>query len=87
MASWNGQAFGTIANKARKNEPPKRWEALISYKRDKGSVVEIHRIEELSDLEEIVESGPDWNCIGSIVVVLNEKRRTHDLTVEQAEAI
>ncbi len=69
-----------------KQEQP-RWLASIAYKRDFGNVIVERGVEELSELEEIVEKGPDWNCIQSISVKLNEARRSHNLTVEQAEAI
>jgi hypothetical protein len=34
-------------------------------------------IEELEDLDEIVEQGPDWNTIDQIVITLNRPTLSH----------
>jgi hypothetical protein len=49
----------------------KRWKAKISY-RD-GSAPKVIGIEELEELHQIVEHGPDWNTIGEIVVTLERR--------------
>jgi hypothetical protein len=43
-------------------------------------------IEELSELEGIVERGPDWNALDKIEIRLNPRRQNYDVTVEKAEA-
>jgi len=48
---------------------PNRWMVEITY-RD-GSSPAVFAIEEIEDLSEIVETGPDWNTIAEIVIVLN----------------
>jgi hypothetical protein len=47
---------------------PDRWMAEIIFRDGTKSVV---AIEELEDLDEIVECGPDWNTIDQIVITLN----------------
>jgi hypothetical protein len=47
---------------------PDRWMAEIIYF---GGNQETIAFEELQDLDEIVERGPDWNTIEKIVITLN----------------
>ncbi|MGY8683336.1 hypothetical protein Q2941_36990 [Bradyrhizobium sp. UFLA05-153] len=47
---------------------PDRWMAEISYSDGKQETI---AFEELEDLDEIVERGPDWNTIEKIVITLN----------------
>ena len=47
-----------------------RWLATINYITDAGVLPVEHDIEELGEIEEIVERGPDWNAIESIVIRL-----------------
>jgi hypothetical protein len=47
---------------------PDRWMAEIRYLDGKQ---ETTTFEELEDLDEIVERGPDWNTIDQIVITLN----------------
>jgi hypothetical protein len=37
-----------------------RWLVEIDYRTDNGTVTVDHHIEELSDLDRLVEQGPDW---------------------------
>lgn len=48
--------------------PPHRWMAEIYYH---DAPMEIVTFEELEELHDIVERGPDWNTIDRIVVSLN----------------
>lgn len=60
-----------------------RWKAVIYYRTENGLLDVEHGIEEIEDLHEIVERGPDWNAIDHITVTLD--RKTDDrLTVEEA---
>jgi hypothetical protein len=45
----------------------KRWRAEISY----PNGIAVHTFEEIEELHNIVERGPDWNCIENIVITLN----------------
>jgi hypothetical protein len=57
-----------------------RWMAEISYLT--GRPTETVSFEEIADLDNIIELGPDWNEIDQIVVTLNRPT----LTTKQAEA-
>jgi len=46
-----------------------RWMAEIHY--NNGEPLEVVAFEELVELHNIVELGPDWNTIDQIVVTLN----------------
>lgn len=62
-----------------------RWHATIYYRSESGGVDVEHDFEELEDLHDIVERGPDWNAIDKIVVTLARKT-DESMTLEQAEA-
>jgi hypothetical protein len=47
----------------------KRWMAEIYYRTDREMAV--YNFEELEELHDIVEFGPDWNEIDHIIVTLN----------------
>ena len=49
---------------------PLRWMAEVSY--FDGTPPLIVTIEEIEDLQEIVELGPDWRVIDQIVITLNK---------------
>lgn len=54
----------------------KRWMAEISY--NHGKPAEIVSFEEIEELHNIVESGPDWNMIAQIIITLNRPSVTPD---------
>jgi len=62
-----------------------RWHATIYYRTEVGIPLNVeHDIEELEELQDIVERGPDWNTIIKIEVWLTIK--THpDMTLEKAQ--
>ncbi len=60
-----------------------RWKATIYYRSDHGLIDVEHGIEEIEELHEIVERGPDWNTIDKIIVVLDRKA-SEALTIEAA---
>lgn len=49
----------------------KRWRVIISYR--PHLVDDIHEIEELAELHDIVELGTDWRLIDAITVTLNRQ--------------
>lgn len=65
---------------------PLRWRAVITYRTENGPVEVDHHFDELAELHDLVERGPDWNSIIRITVNLNDVRHP-DITVEQAEAL
>lgn len=72
---------------ARESVETARWKVTIYYRSDEIGLVDVeHGIEELEELQDLVERGPDWNAIERIVVVLD--RRSHpDLTIEGAASL
>jgi hypothetical protein len=58
---------------------PDRWMAEISYLDGKQKTI---AFEELEDLDEIVERGPDWNTIEKIVITLNRPLPPTELFTE-----
>ena len=53
---------------------PDRWMAEIIFRDGTRRTL---AIEELEDLDEIVEQGPDWNTIDQIVITLNRPTLSH----------
>jgi hypothetical protein len=47
----------------------KRWMAEIVY--NDGRTTAVHAFEELLELHDLVEMGPNWNTIDRIVITLN----------------
>jgi hypothetical protein len=63
-----------------------RWLAVVTYRGEAGPIEVDHHFEELEELDAIIERGPDWNTIISIVVRLNPERATYPGdTIEAAE--
>jgi hypothetical protein len=61
-----------IVGDARRRGPAtmnKRWMAEIFY--NDGRTTVLHAFEELYELHELVEMGPNWNTIDRIVITLN----------------
>lgn len=61
-----------------------RWEATITYRTGRGDVTVPHLIEELEELADLVERGPDWDTIVDVRIVKARNVRPA-YTVEQAE--
>ena len=51
-----------------------RWMAEITYRNGRKALIE--QFEELYQLHDIVEHGPDWNEIDQIIVTLNRSSAT-----------
>jgi hypothetical protein len=60
-----------------------RWLATVFYRSSSGLVPVDHDVEELHDLHDLVERGPDWNTIEKIEIRLSRVRYPDD-TIEQA---
>lgn len=57
----------------------KRWVAIASYKAQGGGVVSFtHAFDELEELHELIESGPDWTTVDKIEVRYNLKEDDHE---------
>lgn len=61
-----------------------RWHATVTYRSAQGPTTVEHRFQELEDLHDLVERGPDWNAIMSITVTL-ARPTSPALTLEEAE--
>lgn len=64
---------------------PYRWKADITYLHDHHVQVETVYFDELHELHDIVEAGPNFYCIDSIEVRTNGLHPR--MTVEQAAAL
>jgi len=62
-----------------------RWRAVVTYRSIKLGQIDVeHFFEEIEDLHDIIERGPDWNAIERIDVTLN--RKASYSTIEEASA-
>lgn len=52
-------------------ETRKRWRIVAVYASEHGDIDVEHFVEELEDLQEIVEAGPNWYALKHIAVFLN----------------
>ena len=58
----------------------------MTYRAEAGPIEIDHHFEELEELHSLIERGPDWNTIETIVVRLNPNRTEYpDDTIETAE--
>jgi hypothetical protein len=48
-----------------------RWLARVTYRGEKGPIEVDFCFEEIAELDDLIERGPDWNTIDTIVVWLN----------------
>jgi len=63
-----------------------RWKAIVYYRSESVGLVDVeHGIEELDELHNLIERGPDWNAIDKIVITLDRKFDV-GMTIEQANA-
>jgi hypothetical protein len=62
------------------NDP--RWIATVIYRSDQGDLDNVFLIEELSEIQSIVERGPDWNVLDKIEIRLNPRQQNYDVTLE-----
>ena len=62
----------------------KRWAAVVSYHTEAGPVDVAHEIEELEEIQDLVERGPDWATIIDIRITLARNAYGRRITVEEA---
>lgn len=63
-----------------------RWIATVYYRTQAGLVDVQHDIEELFELQDLVERGPNWDAIDRIDIVRADGRE-QELTIEEAERL
>lgn len=61
-----------------------RWLVTINYKTESGTCDVSHTIEELDEIADLVERGPDWNAIENIVIELAIKHHGEIITIEKS---
>lgn len=54
-----------------KNATDSRWKAVCTYRSEHGPVDVTFYFEEIEDLDELIERGPDWNALIDCVITLN----------------
>lgn len=64
-----------------------RWQATVNYRCEAGVIDITHDLEELYDLHDLVEAGPHWDAIDSIVINRVNHVDSKVLTVEQADRL
>lgn len=50
-----------------------RWKITIRYLTMADIIEDVLYLDEIMNLHELVEQGPDWNCIVDINIVLNNR--------------
>lgn len=64
---------------------PKRWKAVATYRSDHGQIDVEHEFEEIADLHDILERGPDWSCLIDVRITLARDFYAGTLTIERAK--
>ncbi|MEJ8309785.1 hypothetical protein [Agrobacterium larrymoorei] len=60
-----------------------RWKAVAEYRSDAGVVDVEYAVEELDELHDLIERGPDWNTLIKITVTFT-RPVCELLTIEEA---
>ena len=63
-----------------------RWIATVHYRSELGLIDVQHDIEELQELQDLIECGPNWDAIDRIEIVRADGRE-RGLTIEEAEGL
>lgn len=61
-----------------------RWHAVALYQTQSGPVDVHHDVEELEELQDLIERGPNWYALIEIRITLNHGDAV-PMTVEEAE--
>lgn len=60
-----------------------RWNVEIDYRSEIDITHTVYmRVDELGDVHDIIEGGPDFNCVQRIIVTLNKKHEP-SLSIEE----
>jgi hypothetical protein len=54
-----------------------RWLAVVTYRSESGPIELDYHVEELYELHSLVERGPSWDTIETIVVTYNQRRASY----------
>ena len=63
-----------------------RWKVTLVYRSKVGLVDVEHFVEELDDIADLIEAGPDWNSLIEGRFALARRTETETYTVEEADA-
>lgn len=47
-----------------------RWKVVATYRSEAGPIDVTHEVEELFEVHNLIERGPDWNALASIRITL-----------------
>ena len=50
---------------------PLRWRAVITFLTDAGTISDVQTFQEIEDLHQIIEEGPNFYAIRDIVITVN----------------
>lgn len=64
-----------------------RWHATAVYRTQNGPLEVEHDLIEMSDLDNLIELGPHWDAIISIVIKRVNHVDSESLTIEQAQEL
>lgn len=64
------------------NEP--RWRAEVDYRADSGIVTVTHDMEELEELQDLIERGPNFYTIAKMVIYPQGPCASETLTIEES---
>ncbi|RWI29429.1 MAG: hypothetical protein E5X43_02140 [Mesorhizobium sp.] len=64
----------------------KRWKAVLVYGHQNGPITIEHYLEEISELHNIIEHGPDWNTLIACTVTINRPDGGEEQNSEEKEA-
>jgi hypothetical protein len=59
-----------------------RWQVVLTYRSNSGPLDIHHDLEEIEELQEIIERGPDWRTLIDARITLNPSYRDHSPTIE-----
>lgn len=62
-----------------------RWKAVTTYRSDHGQIDVEHEFEEIADLHDILERGPDWSSLIDVRITLARDFFAGTLTIERAK--
>ena len=63
-----------------------RWDVTIWYRTKNGAIDVVHHVEEIHEVHDLIERGPDWNTIEHIEIRL-ARACEPDLTIEDTATI
>ncbi|MER8370388.1 hypothetical protein [Mesorhizobium sp. M1378] len=64
----------------------KRWKAVLVYAHQNGPIAIEHFLEEISELHNVIEHGPDWNSLITCTVTINRTDGGEEQNSQEKEA-